>query len=140
MLGDNIKNIRKAKDLTQEELANELHIVRQTVSKWEKNLSIPDADLLEKIAFVLETDVQTLLGTQCTTIENPNAAQDNDLSFQLSQLNKKIASKNRLTRKTLKIVGISLITFVALYLLWYILGKTITINESTSDVLTNILS
>ena len=72
MLGDNMKAIRKSKGLTQEELASKLHIVRQTVSKWEKNLSVPDADLLEKMAMVLEIDVQTLLGAQCAEFSDAN--------------------------------------------------------------------
>ena len=36
MLSENLKNLRKAKGLSQEELAARLHVVRQTVSKWEK--------------------------------------------------------------------------------------------------------
>lgn len=39
MLCENIKNLRQAKGLTQEELAVRLHVVRQTVSKWEKGVS-----------------------------------------------------------------------------------------------------
>lgn len=41
MLNENIKNLRKAKGLSQEELAIKLNVVRQTVSKWEKGLSVP---------------------------------------------------------------------------------------------------
>ena len=39
MLNENIKSIRKAKGLSQEELAIQLHVVRQTISKWEKGVS-----------------------------------------------------------------------------------------------------
>lgn len=39
MLNENIKNLRKAKGLSQEELANRLNVVRQTISKWEKGVS-----------------------------------------------------------------------------------------------------
>ena len=46
MLSENIRNFRKAKALSQEELAAKLHVVRQTVSKWETGLSVPDAELL----------------------------------------------------------------------------------------------
>ena len=54
MLQDNIRNIRKDRGLTQEELAIRLNVVRQTVSKWEKGLSVPDADMLQKLADILE--------------------------------------------------------------------------------------
>ena len=47
MLSDNIKTLRKSKGLTQEELANRINVVRQTVSKWEKGYSVPDAEMLK---------------------------------------------------------------------------------------------
>ena len=62
MLNENIKAIRKAKGLSQQELAVKLNIVRQTVSKWEQGLSVPDADLLIALSQALETPVSTLLG------------------------------------------------------------------------------
>ena len=62
MFGENLKAVRKAKGYTQEELAIKLNVVRQTVSKWEKGLSVPDADVLSKIADVLDTKVSLLLG------------------------------------------------------------------------------
>ena len=43
MLNENIRNLRKQKGLSQEELANRIHVVRQTVSKWESGLSVPDS-------------------------------------------------------------------------------------------------
>lgn len=62
MLGDHIKQIRIAKGLSQEELAVALNVVRQTVSKWEKGLSTPDSDMLVRLAHVLDTSVNDLLG------------------------------------------------------------------------------
>lgn len=62
MLNENIKAIRKSKGLSQEELAVKLNVVRQTVSKWEQGLSVPDADMLISISEAFETPVSTLLG------------------------------------------------------------------------------
>ena len=62
MLKDNIKTIRKAKGLSQEELAIKLNVVRQTVSKWEQGLSVPDSELLVSLSEALGTSVSTLLG------------------------------------------------------------------------------
>ena len=62
MLKENIKTSRKVKGLSQEELAIKLNVVRQTISKWEQGLSVPDAEMLIKLAEVLETTVSTLLG------------------------------------------------------------------------------
>ncbi len=57
MLNENIKAIRKSKGLSQEELAVKLNVVRQTISKWEQGLSVPDSDMLISISEVLETSV-----------------------------------------------------------------------------------
>ena len=62
MLNENMKTIRKSKGLSQEELAIKLNVVRQTISKWEQGLSVPDADMLISISEVLETPVSALLG------------------------------------------------------------------------------
>ena len=62
MLSENIKTIRKSKGLSQDELAVKLNVVRQTVSKWERGLSVPDSEMLISISEVLETPVSTLLG------------------------------------------------------------------------------
>ena len=62
MLSDNIKRIRKSKGLSQEELAIKLNVVRQTVSKWENGLSVPDSDMLITLADELDTSVSVLLG------------------------------------------------------------------------------
>ena len=62
MLNENIKNLRKAKGLSQEELAIKLNVVRQTVSKWEKGLSVPDSNTLVLLADELDTSVSILLG------------------------------------------------------------------------------
>ena len=53
MFGENLKTLRKKKGFSQEELATRLHVVRQTISKWEKNLSVPDADTLIRLAEIL---------------------------------------------------------------------------------------
>ena len=62
MLNENIRAIRKSKGLSQQELAVKLNVVRQTVSKWETGLSVPDSDMLLVLSAVLETPVSTLLG------------------------------------------------------------------------------
>ena len=64
MINENIKHFRKEKGLNQEELAVKLHVVRQTVSKWENGLSVPDADVLIRLANVLGVSVSQLLGIE----------------------------------------------------------------------------
>ena len=62
MLKDNLKKIRKDKGLSQEELSEKLHVVRQTISKWEKGLSVPDAEMLVSISDIFETPVSEIIG------------------------------------------------------------------------------
>ncbi len=66
MLSENIKAIRKSKGVSQQELAIKLNVVRQTISKWEQGLSVPDSDLLISLSEALETPVSTLLGEAVT--------------------------------------------------------------------------
>ena len=89
MIHENIKQFRKAKGMTQEELAVKLHIVRQTVSKWEKGLSVPDADVVIQLADLLGVSVHQLLGTSADT--NTSA----QLSEELARLNEQLARKNQ---------------------------------------------
>ena len=118
MLGENIKTLRKNKGLTQEELAARLNVVRQTVSKWEKGFSVPDADILQRIAEILEVDVKLLLGSDIEL-----EADSNSIADQLSRLNEQLAVKNRRSRKIRKIVGIVLIIVAILVILSGALGR-----------------
>ena len=89
MLNENIRNLRKAKGLLQEELAIKLNVVRQTISKWEKGLSVPDAGVLIHMAELLDVSVGSLLDIETDSSDNLN------LSEELEQLNEQLAKKNR---------------------------------------------
>lgn len=71
MLGENIRALRKARSLSQQELAERLHVVRQTVSKWEQGLSVPNADMLVRLAECLEVSVEELLGAPLQSRKAP---------------------------------------------------------------------
>jgi putative transcriptional regulator len=62
MFGENLKTARKQKGFSQEQLATRLNVVRQTISKWEKGISVPDAETLIQLAEVLEVEASDLLG------------------------------------------------------------------------------
>ena len=129
MLAENIKAIRKQCGMTQEELATRLNVVRQTVSKWEKGLSVPDADLLKRIAEILETDVSTLLGAPISTETNTN-----EIAEQLSRINEQLATKARMVKRIWFAVGIVALSIIILTVIWIILGSTTGLNENTSIV------
>lgn len=112
MFNENLKNIRRQKGLSQEELAERLHVVRQTVSKWEKGLSVPDADILIRIAEIFETSVSTLLGDTVEPSEDKNI-----IAQKLEQLNILLAEKNRRSRRIWKVVAIILISIAVMTIL-----------------------
>ena len=133
MFGENLKTLRKQKGFSQEELATRLHVVRQTISKWEKNLSVPDADTLIRLAEVLEVSVSELLGAK---IENENAA--SDVAEQLSRINEQLAIKNRRSRRIWKIVAIILAAIVLINIFIAVFFSVPNLNEGIQSNQTEI--
>lgn len=125
--------MRKAKGYTQEELAIKLNVTRQTISKWEKGLSVPDVDFLFKIADVLETNVGTLLGGAIMDEVNKDTVAE-----QLAKISEQLAIKNRRSKRIWKIVGIVLLTILALNLLLAIFGMSAYTSFSTDGKTTVI--
>ena len=120
MLKDNIKTIRKSKGLSQEELAIKLNVVRQTISKWEQGLSVPDSELLVSLSDALDTPVSTLLG------ENVTEQKEDEIVI----INLQLAQKKETKRKIwhwlfisiciiLIFIFISLATLGNTYMEWY---------------------
>lgn len=111
MLNENIKAIRKAKGLSQQELAVKLNVVRQTVSKWEQGLSVPDSDMLIAISEVLETPVSTLLGETVieTEVDNLKA-----ISEKLEVINFQLAQRKTTRRKIVCWLLISLCAIIVM--------------------------
>lgn len=105
MLNENIKALRKSKGLSQQELAIKLNVVRQTISKWEQGLSVPDSDLLIALSEALETPVSTLLGENVTESEVDAVKA---LSEKLEIINLQFARRKTLRRKALHWMLISL--------------------------------
>ena len=116
MFAENLKKIRKDKGYTQEILTEKLNVVRQTVSKWEKGLSLPDVDMLSKIANVLETDVNILLDGQITTTDQ------SEIVKQLAKINEQLTIKNRRYKKIMKTIAIILLIIVIFGILLVILN------------------
>ena len=115
MLNDNIQKYRKAKGMSQEELAVGLHVVRQTVSKWEKGLSVPDAQVLIDMAALLDVSVNALLGID-VPVDNSKA-----LAEELARVNELLAKKNQreglMEQASKKRGGIVLLTFLAMFIM-----------------------
>lgn len=113
MLSKNIKAIRKSKGLSQQELAIKLNVVRQTVSKWEQGLSVPDSDMLISLSEVLETPVSTLLGETVIEAEADNLKA---ISEKLEVINLQLAQRKTAGRKIIRWLLISLCVIIVMVL------------------------
>ena len=111
MLNENIKAIRKSKGLSQQELAVKLNVVRQTVSKWEQGLSVPDSDILISLSEVLETPVSTLLGEIVTETEVDTLKA---ISEKLEVINLQLAQRKTTRRKIIYWLVISLCAIIVI--------------------------
>lgn len=141
MFSENLKTIRKAKGYTQEELAIKVNVVRQTVSKWEKGLSVPDADVLSHIAEVLEVSVSELLGADIKQEDS-----NNEVAEQLAKISEQLAIKNRRSKKIWRIIGIILLAIIIVNIIWVTVGmisfnsykyseKSIVTEENVEEIL-----
>lgn len=136
MLNENIKEIRKSKGLSQQELAAKLNVVRQTVSKWEQGLSVPDADMLISISEVFETPVSTLLG------ENVIKSEDDALkaiSAKLEVINLQLAQRKTTRKRILQwfLISLCVIITAIFAILWVLKSPYLgwDYNDPETDVL-----
>lgn len=131
MFQDNLKTLRKNKGFTQEELAVRLNVVRQTISKWEKGQSVPDSEMLVRLAEIFEVPVSQLLGGPIEPDSQPDA-----LAEQLARINEQLVIKNRRAKRIWTTIAVILIGAVLLQLI--IFGSTILfridVNSGTTRV------
>ena len=122
MLKDNIKTIRKSKGLSQEELAIKLNVVRQTISKWEQGLSVPDSELLVSLSDALDTPFSTLLGENVTEQKEDSLK---EIAEKLEIINLQLAQKKETKRKIWHWLFISIcIILIFIFISLATLGNT----------------
>ena len=61
LIADKIKKLRKDNNMTQEDLADKLNVSRQTISKWETNVGVPDIDNIKAICNLFNISTDELL-------------------------------------------------------------------------------
>ncbi|EAG0857841.1 helix-turn-helix transcriptional regulator [Listeria monocytogenes] len=136
MLNENIKAIRKSKGLSQEEIAIKLNVVRQTISKWEQGLSVPDSDMLISISEVLETPVSTLLGetVMVSKVDDVKA-----ISEKLEIINLQFAQRKTARRKMLYWLFVSLCAVIAIISAVFIILNSPYLGWDYSDPETSVI-
>lgn len=133
MFSENLKTLRKEKGFSQEQLAARLNVVRQTVSKWEKGISVPDAELLIKLSEVLNVTVSELLGKKIDISEEKSEL--DAIAFELAKLNELLviydSKLSDLKKKIGTVIGIILfLIFIGSIFdswtdIWYQFGRNI---------------
>ena len=101
MFHENLKTLRIEKGMSQQFLADQLHVTRQTISKWERGLSVPDADMLIALSEMFEVSVSTLLNR---SINEEDTLENTLLAEKLEQLNLQLAQRNQRSRKVWKVI------------------------------------
>ena len=135
MLHENIKRLRTEQGMSQEVLAERLHVVRQTVSKWEKGISVPDAEMLLQLAEVFGVAVGDLLGETEVPPEESDEPNLRQIAAQLSEINDRLAARSSRNRKILRIAAWSILSVAVLVLVWNGVGELIArylVNQSVS--------
>lgn len=121
MLSENLKALRKSRGLSQQELAVKVNVVRQTISKWEQGLSVPDSDMLIDLSEALETSVSTLLGEPVMELQADDLQA---ISAKLEVINLQLAQRKAMRRSILH-WGLVLLCAVigAMSAILYLLGS-----------------
>ena len=130
MLKENIKSLRKSKRFSQEELAIKLNVVRQTISKWEQGLSVPDAEMLIKLAEVFDTTVSTLLGKN---ISDSKVDDLKAISEKLEIINLQLSQRKNERRKIIHWLLISLCIIIIIIFISLILLNSTYLNWNYSN-------
>lgn len=136
MLSENMKQLRKSKGLSQEELAIKLNVVRQTVSKWEQGLSVPDAEMLISISEAFEIPVSRLLGEPIT---EPKAEELKAISEKLEVINLQLAQRKTARRKALHWFFIVLCAMIVIAFFFFALTDNVYLNWDYADPETAVM-
>ncbi len=123
MLGNTIAALRKQQGLSQQALADRIYVVRQTISKWEKNLSVPDADALTRLADALNTTVETLLGAPSAPEDGP--AVPSDVAQALSSINDQLVIQNRRRARIWRVLAWIVGLLLAFQIIVLVLGTAV---------------
>lgn len=117
MLSKNLKIFRKRKGLTQENVAEDLNVVRQTISKWEKGISVPDADMLIRLAEILDVSVSELIGSDVADEKN-----EDTIAVELARVADQLASRNHRSKRILKCILIFLVILLLFFVFLFVIN------------------
>ena len=126
MLGEKIIALRKKQGMSQQELADRVHVVRQTISKWEKNLSVPDAAALVELADALDVTTAELLGESKPEINEEHP----EIAVALARINEQLAAQNRRRSRIWRVIAWLLGILLAAQILQFASHAVLSFSES----------
>ena len=133
-----IKEARIKKGMTQQQLADSVYVTRQTISKWEKNYSVPDAEVLVKLADVLEVQTSQLLGVKADSDAQTTEEKQNAYAEQLAHIAEQMAVKNRQSKRIWKTIGIAFAVIIAVCIILIVMNIAFfSVYPTTEDVRTH---
>ena len=137
-LGNSLFHARKRRGLSQEDVAEKLGVSRQTISKWEKNYSIPDAEVLVKLADVLEVQTSQLLGVKADSDAQTTEEKQNAYAEQLAHIAEQMAVKNRQSKRIWKTIEIAFAVIIAVCIILIVMNIAFfSVYPTTEDVRTH---
>lgn len=101
-IGEKLFELRKAKNLSQEEVADQLNVTRQTVSKWETNQSTPDFDKIIPLCELFEIGAEELL----------TGKKAEEKAEQTEKQEEKVFTKEEIRRKSAQVVSSSVLIYI----------------------------
>lgn len=117
-LGEKLYELRKNKNLTQEEVAEKLNVTRQSVSKWETNQSTPDFDKILPLCELYEISPNDLIRGNEQELEEEKSENDVNSNETKEHLffkekdNYENMSKNQIKQKSAEIISSSILIFI----------------------------
>lgn len=116
MLGEKIHQLRKGKGMSQEELASQLTVSRQAISKWELGESVPDTDNVMQLSKLFAVSTDYLL--------NNDYENDTDIpAVKVNITNTEIAYRLRVKKTSYWLIGIGLLGILSMWVLSFIFNE-----------------
>ena len=133
-----IKEARIKKGMTQQQLADSVYVTRQTISKWEKNYSVPDAEVFVKLADVLEVQTSQLLEVKVGSDVQTTEEKQNAYAEQLAHIAEQMAIRNRQRKRIWKTIGIAFAVIIVVCIVLIVMNIAFfSVYPTTEDVQTH---
>lgn len=98
-IGKFISDLRKQKNLTQEQLAEKLGVTNRSISRWETGKTMPDLSLLKPLSELLGVTINELLSGELIKEHSQEKFEEN-ITHTIDYTNKKIMDKNKMNDTT----------------------------------------